>query len=190
MADFGQGDFDQCVLLLLLLWWWCCGVGVGFTVSCHVWPDRPSPGPPKISLFLFPLPPQNSFFSSLSGGLLVEFWRCLKRRGAQMCTVGLSKHIPQASSLLDWITQMCQLGLRGGTSENRKISLFGSDGEGFPGREPPITRRKSSRPIAGESASSVGRPVAPVGPIRFGERVFVESAHAESVPSFLEKSVP
>ena len=25
-----------------------------------------------------PVPPQNSFFSSLSGGLLVEFWWCLK----------------------------------------------------------------------------------------------------------------
>ena len=28
----------------------------------------------------FSLSPQNSFFSSLSGGLLVEFWWCLKRR--------------------------------------------------------------------------------------------------------------
>ena len=48
-------------------------------------------GGPKISLF-FPCP-QNSFFSSLSGGLLVEFWWCLKRRGAQLCTfesLGLS----------------------------------------------------------------------------------------------------
>ena len=56
--------------------------------------------------------------------------------------------------------------------------------------EPPTTVRRSSQPIAGESASSVGRPVAPVGPVRFGECVFVESAHAESMPSFLEKSVP
>ena len=44
--------------------------------------DRPSLGPPfrldrpKFSLFFFPLPPQNSFFSSLSGCLLVEFWGC------------------------------------------------------------------------------------------------------------------
>ena len=29
---------------------------------------------PKISRFFFTLPPQNLFFSSLSGGLLVEFW--------------------------------------------------------------------------------------------------------------------
>ena len=39
--------------------------------------------------FFFPLPPQNSFFSSLSGGLLVEFWWCLKRRDAQMCAFGV-----------------------------------------------------------------------------------------------------
>ena len=85
-----------------------CGVsrvGVGFKVlvwSCSVPPEppfprtappgtalpknRPSREPPKISLFFPPLPPQNSFFSSLSGGLLVEFWWCSKRRGAQMCT--------------------------------------------------------------------------------------------------------
>ena len=31
-------------------------------------------GSPKFRVFFFPLPPQNSFFSSLSGGLLVEFW--------------------------------------------------------------------------------------------------------------------
>ena len=40
--------------------------------------DRPSPGPPKIS--------QNSFFSSLSGCLLVELWGCLKRQGLEMRT--------------------------------------------------------------------------------------------------------
>ena len=38
-------------------------------------------GAQNFALF-FPLPPQNSFFSSLSGGLLVEFGWCLKRRGA------------------------------------------------------------------------------------------------------------
>ena len=47
--------------------------------------DRPSPGPPKISLFFFPLPPQNSFFSSLSGCLLVEFWWCFLKTGALKC---------------------------------------------------------------------------------------------------------
>ena len=53
-------------------------------------PDRPSPGPPKFSLFFFLSPTGNFFLSSLSGGFLVEFWWCLKRRGAQMCTFGLS----------------------------------------------------------------------------------------------------
>ena len=43
---------------------------------------------PKFRAF-FPVPLQNSFFSSLSGGLLVEFWWRLKRRGAQMCTFGV-----------------------------------------------------------------------------------------------------
>ena len=48
--------------------------------------DHPSHGPPfpwtaqNFALFFFPLPPQNSFFSSLSGCLLVEFWWCLKAR--------------------------------------------------------------------------------------------------------------
>ena len=49
----------------------------------------PKGGGPKISRFFSPVPPQNSFFSSLSGGLLVEFWWCLKHRGAQMCTFGV-----------------------------------------------------------------------------------------------------
>ena len=57
-------------------------------------------GAQNFALF-FPLLPQNSFFSSLSGGLLVEFWWCLKRRGAQMCTFGvlwLSCEAPAARS--------------------------------------------------------------------------------------------
>ena len=62
-----------------------------------VWPRRVEPrrvggpkgGGPKISRFFFPVPPQNSFFSSLSGGLLVEFWWCLKRRGSEMCSFGV-----------------------------------------------------------------------------------------------------
>ena len=45
-------------------------------------------GGPKFRAF-FTVPPQNSFFPSLSGGLLVEFCWCLKRRGAQMCTFGV-----------------------------------------------------------------------------------------------------
>ena len=43
----------------------------------------PKGGRPKISRFFLPVP-QNSFFSSLSGGLLVEFWWCLKRWGAHV----------------------------------------------------------------------------------------------------------
>ena len=76
-------------------------------------PDRPSAGPPKISLFFFLLPPPFSFFFSLSlgifsclffslrvssrvffplsGGLLVKFWWCLKRRSPSMCGVWSSQ---------------------------------------------------------------------------------------------------
>ena len=47
-------------------------------------------GGPKISRFFFS-PTGNFILSSLSGGgLLVEFWWCLKHRGAQMCTFGFS----------------------------------------------------------------------------------------------------
>ena len=52
-------------------------------------PDRPSPGPPKFSLFFFSLPPEISFFLLSLRGLLVEFWWCLKRRDAQMCAFGV-----------------------------------------------------------------------------------------------------
>ena len=43
--------------------------------------DRPSPGPPIISVFFYPLPPQNSFSSSFSRCLLVEFWWCFWKSG-------------------------------------------------------------------------------------------------------------
>ena len=52
--------------------------------------SSPSAGPPKISLFFFSLPPEVSFFLPSLGGLLVEFWWCLKRQDPQMCTLGLS----------------------------------------------------------------------------------------------------
>ena len=48
--------------------------------------DRPSPGPPKISRFFFPLPPQNSFFSSLSGVFSWNFGGVFEGRDIQMCT--------------------------------------------------------------------------------------------------------
>ena len=45
-------------------------------------------GEPKISRFFF-LSPAEISFCLLSGGPLVEFWWCLKRRGAQMCAFGV-----------------------------------------------------------------------------------------------------
>ena len=57
-TDYGQSDLGQ---------------------SC--WPKSvpSSAGPPKISLFFFPLPPQFLIFPSLLV-FFVEFWWCLKRR--------------------------------------------------------------------------------------------------------------
>ena len=46
-------------------------------------------GGPEILRFFFPVRSQFSFFSSLSGGLLVKFWWCLKRRSPEMCTFGV-----------------------------------------------------------------------------------------------------
>ena len=46
-------------------------------------------GGPKISRFFCSLPPEIFILSSLSGGFLVEFWWCLKRRDAQICTFGV-----------------------------------------------------------------------------------------------------
>ena len=113
-------DFDLLCVVCLCECVSLSGVGACFTVSgvgFHVWAsvsrfwfghvrcpqtalprDRPSPGPPKMS----PRRVQNFalFFSlsrhlfrsfSLSLGVFsVEFWWCLKRRGAQMSTFGLS----------------------------------------------------------------------------------------------------
>ena len=50
----------------------------------------PKGGRPKISRFFPSLAPIFVLFLSFSGGLLVEFWWCLKRRDPQMCTFGLS----------------------------------------------------------------------------------------------------
>ena len=49
----------------------------------------PKGGGPKISRFFFPLPPQNSFFSPLSGLFAGNFEWCLKRRCVQMCAFGV-----------------------------------------------------------------------------------------------------
>ena len=45
-------------------------------------------GGPNFALFC-PSPAPFSLFLSFSGGLLVEFWWCLNRRGGQMCTSGV-----------------------------------------------------------------------------------------------------
>ena len=113
MADFGQTDFGQfwcfgwfwcgsvlnCLILLVCCVCVVCVVGV-FRAS---W-DSPSPGPPfpwtaqNFALF-FPLWVSHHsflfFFPSLLV-FLVEFWWCLKRRDAQMCTLGLSCETPAA----------------------------------------------------------------------------------------------
>ena len=54
-------------------------------------PNRPSPGPPKISLFFFPLSRRtlHSFFS-LWEVFSLNFGGVFEDRGAQMCTFGLS----------------------------------------------------------------------------------------------------
>ena len=74
--------------------WWPGGVGVegveartqkklvARRVGAEGW------GAQNFALF-FSLPPEISFFLLSLGGLLVEFWWCLKRRGAQMCTFGV-----------------------------------------------------------------------------------------------------
>ena len=51
--------------------------------------NAPKAGGPKIWRFFFPLPHPFSLFFSLSGGLLVEIWWCLKRRDNEMCTFGV-----------------------------------------------------------------------------------------------------
>ncbi len=71
-------------LFLVVAWlvpvggaWWVVGVFKIFgPLPRPPPPDRPSPGPPKISLFFFTLPPEISFFLLSLGGLLVEFWWC------------------------------------------------------------------------------------------------------------------
>ena len=84
-TDFGQTDFGQtecgvwCVCVCVCAWVLVSRFHGG-RVRCPR--DRPSPGLPKISLFFFTLPPQK-------GGPFVEFWWCLKRWGAQMCTFGV-----------------------------------------------------------------------------------------------------
>ena len=115
MADFGQTDFGQTEFDLCLCVCVCVCVCVCLVCVCvcgvlvsrfprdrpsrdHPFQDpfrpqdRPSPGPSKISLFFFfPVPTQNSFFSSFWVFFSLNFWWCLEDRGAQMCTFGGSR---------------------------------------------------------------------------------------------------
>ena len=103
MTAFGQTAFGQfwcfnvfakfsVVVVIVVLG--CCLLFVGCVQD--VWasppdpppPDRPFPGPPKISLFFFPLPPKNSFFLPSLEGVLDEFGGVFEDRSAQMCTFG------------------------------------------------------------------------------------------------------
>ena len=56
--------------------WWVCSRFLGLSPDPPL-PDRPSPGPPKIALFVLS-PAENFILSSLSGGLLVELWPLFK----------------------------------------------------------------------------------------------------------------
>ena len=72
-----------CLLVPIGACWWCllvvvvcvCVVGVFWSSPLDLPPpDGPSPGPPKISLFFFSLPPEISFYLLSLG--VVEFWWC------------------------------------------------------------------------------------------------------------------
>ena len=56
----------------------------------------PKGGGPEISRFFFLLSRHNVRSFCLSGGLLGEFWWCLKRRDHQMCTFGEPKRSHRA----------------------------------------------------------------------------------------------
>ena len=78
-ANFGQNQFWP-----IQFWIWCVS-----------WwgPERwgPEGGGGRGAKFraFFPSPAAKFVIFSLSGCLLVEFWWCLKRRGGQMCTLGV-----------------------------------------------------------------------------------------------------
>ena len=73
-------------LLLWLLWVWSPSPRPPPLRTAQ--PDRSPPDRRKIRPF-FPSPATISFFSSLSGFLLVECWWCLDRRDPEMCTLGV-----------------------------------------------------------------------------------------------------
>ncbi len=67
--------------------------------------DRPSPGPPNISLFFAPLPPQFSFFLPSLGGL-VEFWWCFRSAGASKCERLGSRAVVSSATINDQLLQI------------------------------------------------------------------------------------
>ena len=85
-----------CWRLLVVLVGGCCLCGGGCVQD--FWashpdpppPDRPSPGPPKISLFFSCLPPEFSFFLLSLGVFSLNFCGVFEDRDALMCTFGLS----------------------------------------------------------------------------------------------------
>ena len=52
-------------------------------------PDRPSPGPPKVSLFFFPFPPPFRSFCVSLGVFSWNFGGILEGRNPKVCTFGL-----------------------------------------------------------------------------------------------------
>ena len=139
--------------------------------------DRPSAGQPfswtaqNFALF-FPVPPQNSFFSSLSGGLLVEFWLCFKRRGAQMCTfgvLGLSCGEPRRPGLVG------PPGFHTRQSESPNVHISGFRPSKTPTKFHVRTPRKKNENCGGKKKSEIlGSPAegCPVkGPSEMGCRV-------------------
>ena len=89
-----------CVLVMVSVWGFQ-GLGLvmfgapgtalpGTALPGTALPGTALPGTAQNFALFFPLPPQNSFFSSLSGCLLVEFWWCFEDQDPQMCTFGLS----------------------------------------------------------------------------------------------------
>ena len=88
-------------------------------------------GPPKISLFFFPLPTQFSFLLPSLGGPFVGFWRCSKRRDPERCTFGGCVKRQRPQSLL-WFTRQ---------PESPNVHIGGSR----PSKTPPIFHGKTHK---------------------------------------------
>ena len=163
-----------CVCVCVCVWFVLCGscgvccCGCGSYVWCGCWFGPPSAGPPKISLFFSPLPPQFSFFSHSFVGPFVEFWWCLQRRGAQMCTaLGLLCETPAAS------------GPSGLHTTTRELQTCTFDGPGASKHHHKTTRRTHNEREKERNWWDTGRrgPTLrsphPSGPIYFGPHFFL-----------------